>query len=309
MDQVRICFILHGQRCPRHLPSRLLACFAPHFQVDIHITTSSLETLGAACRAVEQGCDYLVAVGGDGTINEMVNGVMQAALPQRERVILGVLPYGTGNDFARSLGSDGAIHSLQRAIQQGNNRVLDLGCVHYHAASGQPQQRYFANIAALGISAAVIERVKALPRWLPAALAYGWGTVLSLLSLRACRFQLRIDQQPAQSETLIELCLANGRYFGGGMGVAPEASLDDGLLDLVMIRGASPALFLRFLPQLRQARRIQHPRISYQRCRQIEIVAASPACVFEADGELLGAGPVTIEVVPAALRWLVSADD
>jgi diacylglycerol kinase (ATP) len=304
MAQARIGFILHGQRCPTHLPNRLLERFTPDFLVDIHITSSALGALEVATLAVEQGCDYLIAVGGDGTINEMVNGVMRAPSAQRKRVILGVLPCGTGNDFARSLASNTTLVELQRLVLQGDSRELDLGRLDYRDAQGGEQLRYFANIASLGISSSVVERVQQQPRWLPAAAAYALATIQTLLVLRPSRLRLQLDQRPVQSESLIQLSLANGRFFGGGLGIAPSARLDDGWLDVVMIRGASAWAFLRFLPALRQARLIQDARISYDRCHRIEISAQSGNCLLEADGEQISATAVVIDLIPAALRWL-----
>ena len=304
MAQPLICFILHGRRCPGSLPDRLLESFA-EFQVEIHITSSSLGAEEVACLAVEQGCDYLIAVGGDGTVHEMVNGVMRATSSARGKVVLGVLTYGTGNDFARSLGVTHSIEALRALIVAGTTRRLDLGSLSCTGLDRAPRRIYFTNIASLGISSAVVARVKSLPRWLPAPLAFSWATTLSLLSWRPRRMTLRLDGGAAQSEALIELCVANGRFFGGGLGIAPEARLDDGLLNVVMIRTASVSVFLRFMRALRQARKIDNPRIEYRVCRRVEIDTPPGDGLLEVDGELVGHASAQIELVPGALRWLV----
>ncbi|TDR73591.1 diacylglycerol/lipid kinase family protein [Paludibacterium purpuratum] len=302
MAQPHICFILHGRRSPAHWPDRLLRQFSRGYAVHIHITSSGLRAEEVACQAVTQGCDFVVAVGGDGTVHEVVNGVMRAPAAQRERVTLGILPVGTGNDFARSIGMNASVSRLYRLIQSGSARRLDLGCIE--TLGSQPATRYFANIASLGISSAVVDRVARMPRWLPAGLAYGLGTVLSLLTWRPARLRLTFDEGNVREESMINLCLANGRYFGGGLGVAPRARLDDGLLEIVMIRNATVAAFLRLLPLLRQARPIDDARVCYAQSRGLRISTEPPGCPLEADGERIGREPVRVSVLPGALRWL-----
>jgi len=116
--------------------------------------------------------------------------------------------------------------------------------------------------------------------------------------------RLVADDGSIREETLINLCLANGRYFGGGLGVAPTACPDDGLLDVVLIRNASMGAFLRFLPALRHGRRIDDPRVLYTRCRSLQIDTLPPGCPLEADGERIGLAPVTVDLLPGALAWL-----
>jgi diacylglycerol kinase family enzyme len=139
---------------------------------------------------------------------------------------------------------------------------------------------------------------------MPAALAFSWGTVRALAAMRPRRMRFRTDSGEAFSGEFVEVCLANGRFFGGGLGIAPTALLDDGLLNLVMIRGASSRVFLRFLPALRRAKPIHDARIEYRCCRSVEIEALPQDTCLVADGELLDSVPCVIDVVPRALRWL-----
>ncbi|BEV71970.1 diacylglycerol kinase family lipid kinase [Paludibacterium sp. THUN1379] len=303
MDQPHICFILHGRRSPAHLPDRLLRQFSRHFVVHIHITTSGLRAEEVACLAVTQGCHYVVAVGGDGTVHEMVNGVMRAPEALRQQVTLAILPFGTGNDFARSLGMNASVSRLYRLIRRDSTRRLDLGRIVM--PTGEAGSRYFANIASLGISSAVVDRVARFPRWLPAGLAYGLGTMLALLTWRPARMRLVLADGSVHEEAMINLCLANGRYFGGGLGVAPTAQLDDGVLEVVMIRNASVAAFLRFMPVLHKAQRIDDPRVCYLQSSRVEVRTDPPGCPLEADGEKIGREPVTIDLLPGALCWVV----
>ncbi|WP_293765100.1 diacylglycerol kinase family protein [uncultured Aquitalea sp.] len=298
MNHPRLAFILHGQRCPRSLPNRLLETFSREFRVDIHITTSGSSAEELALAAVTQGCDFLVAVGGDGTIHEVINGVMRAPEALRERVAVGALPYGTGNDFVRSLGVSDSVSQLYRLVTDRQVRRIDLGKLT--RADGTVM--WFGNIASVGISSAIVERVKRLPRWLPAAVAFYFSIIATLLSYRARKMRLTLDGVAQPEESCVSLCVANGRYFGSGLGIAPMARLDDGLLEVVMIRNANSWDFIRFLPTLRKAQPVLHPKVRYLSGKVVELEAGASA--VEVDGELAGQAPVRIEVAASALRCL-----
>ncbi|BBF86586.1 transcription regulator [Aquitalea magnusonii] len=301
MVQTRLVFILHGLRCPRSLPDRLLQRFAAHYQVDIHITTSAVSAEDMALQAVAQGCDYLIAVGGDGTIHEVINGVMRADAAARERVAVGALPFGTGNDFVRSLGVNDSLEQLEQLIASQRVRRIDLGRLSLRGEAGE-RVIWFGNIASLGISSAIVEQVRRLPGWLPASVAFYLSILLTLLRYRPRRMQLTLEGGEVISGDFLSLCVANGRYFGSGLGIAPMARLDDGLLEVVMIKRGGGLDFLRHLPSLRKAQPVLDERVRYLSVRSLRI--EGQACPLEVDGELAGYAPVHIEVLPQALRCL-----
>lgn len=302
MAQTRLVFILHGQHCPPALPNRLLQRFAASFQVDIHITTSSSSAENLALDAVQGGCDYLIAVGGDGTIHEVINGVMRAEPEARQRVAVGALPFGTGNDFVRSLGVSDSVEQLERLILGAQVRSIDLGRLTLTGEHGGERVIWFGNIASLGISSAIVEQVKRLPRWLPASVSFYYSTLLTLVRYRPRRMRLQLDDAEEISGDFLSLCVANGRYFGSGLGIAPLARLDDGLLEVVMIRNGSSLDFLRYLPSLRKAQPVLDERVRYLSARRLQV--QGQGCPVEVDGELVGHAPIRIEVVPQVLRCL-----
>lgn len=304
MDQTRLVFILHGLRCPRSLPSRLLQRFADSYQVDIHITTSAVTAEDMALAAVNHGCDYLIAVGGDGTIHEVINGAMRAEAAMRQRVTMGALPYGTGNDFVRSLGLSDSLEQLERLIVSQRVHHLDLGRVSLPDGHGAERSIWFGNIASLGISSAIVAQVRRLPRWLPATLSFYLAILLTLLRYRPRRMRLTLDGGEVVEGDFLSLCVANGRYFGSGLGIAPLARLDDGLLEVVMISRGGGLDFLRHLPRLRKAQPVLDERVRYLSVRSLLVEGL--ACPLEVDGELVGEAPVRIEVLPRALRWLAA---
>ncbi len=299
-----ISFILHGKRCPHGLPDDLLRVFSVDHQVDIHITTSSLSATDAALAAVKAGCDYLIAVGGDGTIHEVINGVMQAPEALRRKVVVGVLPFGSGNDFVRTLGVGSAIRDLHTLIRDGAIQTIDLGVAELHGSDGVERIEYFDNIASLGMGSAIVEKVNRRPAWVSPSVAFHSSIVSTLLTWRPQAMELRLDGGDWVAGRFQAVCVANGRFFASGLGVAPQANVADGRLEVVLIHDAGVRDFVRFLPALKRAETIDSPKISYLTGTSVEVRGVGVAPAVEADGEYLGRGNVTFRVLPAALRCL-----
>lgn len=300
----RIVFIIHGRHCPDGLPQQLLQPFRDQFSVDVLLTTSASSATRLAREAALSSARWVIAVGGDGTVHEVVNGLMSVPAAQRQQLVLGVLPSGTGNDFVRTLGSGRHSDDLLALIAAGHAYPLDLIRVTTRGNDGQPQVRWCNNIASLGISSDIVRRVKRLPAWLPASAAFSSAVLAALLRFRPRPMRLTLDGETIAGRFLC-LSVANGRYFGSGLGIAPQARLDDGLFELVLIRDGNGLDFLRLLPQLRAAQPLRDPRVRYLRGRQLQVDGAAADCPLELDGELCGSAPVTFELVPAALQCLM----
>ncbi len=287
------------------MPDDLLKVFANDFQVDIHITTSSVSAEEVAFQAVRDGCVYLIAAGGDGTIHEVVNGVMRCPAESRGHVAVGALPLGSGNDFVRSIGMTGGIRELRAMIRDEAVRAIDLGLAVVTEPDGGEKRVYFDNIASLGIGSAIVEKVNRRPSWLSASAAFHGAILSTLVTWRPQRMRVRVDGGEWIDGAFQAVCIANGRFFGSGLGVAPDARLDDGRFEVVLIRDAGARDFVRFLPQLKKSQRIASPKIEYLSGGLVEVAGVGGAPSIEADGEHLGRGAVRFSVVPAALRCLV----
>lgn len=295
----RIVFILHGRHCPQGLPEHLLAPLRADFDVDVLLTSSADSATRYARDAALSGARWVVAVGGDGTVHEVVNGLMSVPEAARQQVALAVLPTGTGNDFARSLGSGNSVPDLLALMAAGQVHALDL--IRVTLADGSV--RWCNNIGSIGITSDIVRRVKAMPARLPASLAFYSAVTTALLRWQPQPMQLTLDGQRIDGRFTC-VSAANGRFFGSGLGIAPEARLDDGLMEVVLIDNAGSLDFIRLLPQLRQARPLADPRVRYLRGRVLTVEGDAARCPLELDGELAGHAPVRFELVPAALRCL-----
>ncbi len=267
----------------------------------------SVDLAAAACTR----CDYLIAVGGDGTLNEVLNGCLGGGVGEalRELPVLGVLPYGSANDYARSAGIQRSVEQMAELIAQGSPRPVDVGVLSYRGAAGQLLQRYFLNATDVGIGAGVIHRLEQTGKRFGAQFSYLRATVATFLRYRPVPLSIETDSGLSwQGRTLI-LVAANGRYFGSGLGIAPGACLDDGKLFLTRVGDASVLDFARHLRQIRQGARLQHPAVAYGRAGRVVVAAEDGAAPVEADGEFLGHTPLEVTLLPGAVRLLAPPDE
>jgi diacylglycerol kinase (ATP) len=254
-----------------------------------------------ARNAAEQGARLLVVVGGDGTVNEAVNG-LQAAGADAE---LALVPCGTGDDFARSVGiPTDAGRALQAAAGEAARRI-DLGRAAFVGWDGSKRERYFANFAGAGISGAIARRGAATSRRLGARAAYFWATVAVFARWKSVEISLDGGGE-RRSGLMYEVLAANGAYTAGGMKIAPDAVPDDGLFDLVVIGDFTKTEFVNTFPKIYRGTHVRHPKIEVLRAQRASLEAASALPVV-LDGEQPGTTPVTFEIVPGALKLRVPA--
>jgi diacylglycerol kinase (ATP) len=249
--------------------------------------------------AVLQGFRRLLAVGGDGTLNEVVNGALAAATDVAGDVTVGAAPLGSGNDWARAMGLPPAPWDFARCVAAGRTRAVDLGRIDFTATQGLPP-RFFLNVAGTGIDAFLIASLPAAGR----RFAYLSNLPRALREYRPPVFDIHADGIRRHGAQLLAL-VANGPYCGGGMRLAPQARPDDGQLDLVCIAPLSLRAALPRLRTLYDGSLHEEAWTHQQRIRVVEIAAEPPAAV-EADGQLVGVTPIRISVLPAALRFLAN---
>lgn len=255
--------------------------------------------------AVEDGDTHIIAIGGDGTAHEVLNGMMAAT--QRPLPFFGILSNGQANDFVRTAELTGGLKQLERLLETESYKRIDAGKVYYSNSAGQPESRWFLNIADLGLGASVVQKVKKLPGRVPASLAYYPSIMATLLHYRNVPVSYKTTESDWTGKTKM-LAIANGCCFGNGTWIAPQAELDDGKFHLVCIGDVSLRDYLQHLPQLNNATVIDDPRIRYVATDVVEVDAIPGTLPLEADGEFLGYAPARFEVVPGALRLLCELD-
>jgi diacylglycerol kinase (ATP) len=230
----------------------------------------------------------VVAVGGDGTVSE----VAEALIGTENR--LAVIPLGTGNDLARTLGFGTDINVATEAALNGEPWRIDA----YRWSCGG-KTGHGVNIAGCGFDAVVAERINQGYRWIRGTQAYVAAMLECLVRYQPAPVRIRVDEEEFETTAML-IAVANAQSYGGGMRVAPDAGLDDGLLDVVVVQGLPKLDFLRAFPQVFKGTHTSHPRVRVLRGARVEI-EATPALPFLVDGELVGTSPVKIEVVPRAL--------
>lgn len=246
--------------------------------------------------ALRKGCKLIVAAGGDGTLNEIVNAVGA----KKAGVRVGLIPLGTGNDFARTLDLPTDVDEAIDLLRAGRMRRLDLVRVT------SDRVRYFVNVSGAGFSGLVDQKMtpKMKKTWGP--LAYLRGAAAALPELRAYRTTLSIDNRESLKLSLYNVVIANGRYVAGGRLIAPEASIDDGLLDIVLIQERPAPELALLAAQVALGTHLLSDAIVFRRAAKAT-VNSRPRMCFNVDGELVGKGPAVFEVLPGALQFVVGA--
>ncbi len=248
----------------------------------------------------EQGFRFVVAVGGDGTVNEVVNGMVDAdsGEPRGEDLVLGVVPGGSGCDFVKTWGLDIPLDRLvPRHLVTETVLPLDLGRVTYSNLEGDPVKRLFANIAEVGWGADVTRRANMLPRFVGRT-RYLLATIASTVRLEAVEASVQLDHT-TMTEPVTEVVVANGQFFGGGMKIAPRALPDDGTFNVQTWRGGAREVFQN-LPKVRSGEHLGSGTVREWQSSTVAVNAARPMTI-EADGEVLGTTPATFDVLPQVL--------
>jgi YegS/Rv2252/BmrU family lipid kinase len=263
-----------------------------------------------AAREAAAGRSFIIACGGDGTISEVANGILESGADAE----LGILPSGTGGDFRRTLDVPKRARDAAAALRAGRSVSVDVGRVEFQDRAGAPARRYFLNVASCGMGGEVIRRVEenASAGWLASAsrrvaggqAAYALASLQAAVSFDRPTLRIRLDERPEFRLAVANLCVANARYFGGGMKIAPGAKLDDGLLDVVAVGDLDTLKILTNVYRLYLGTHLGMREVQHAHARRIQVSADRPGerVLIEIDGELSGTLPATFEIIPRALR-------
>lgn len=254
-----------------------------------------------AKEACDKGWKKIVSVGGDGTLNEVVNGIMES--DKRNQVYLGILSLGTGSDFIKSLGIPLNIDEMLDVIAAGKPKTIDVGYCEFTGKNGQKMKRYFINIADFGIGGETVAKVNATTKIFGGFFSFFYGTVSTLLSYTDKKVTFTIDGKKRR-ENITLVAMANGKFFGGGMCIAPEADMSDGLFDVVKIRDARLLDFLKYGIYIYRGIKITgDERIEYMRAKKVEALSDEEVLI-DMDGEQPGKLPAVFEIFPSSLKVL-----
>ncbi len=273
----------------------------------VAFTKAAGDGTNLALRAAAQNRRLVIACGGDGTINEVANGILQSG----KDIELGILPSGTGGDFRRTIGMANGVRDAARQLREGTTKTIDVGKVTFADFAGATVERYFLNVSSFGLSASIIERVKTTTglKWLPHDLlrgkaSFALSTLQEVFDLNFTTVRVKIDGGAEKTLNTINFAVANSRFFGGGMKIAPDAAINDGLLDVINIGDIKTAKILLNAYTLYNGTHLNLSEVKSTQARRIEISPAdkSVAVHLEIDGELPGKLPAVYEIVPRALK-------
>ena len=295
-----------GKRTAKHWPEVEAAMREVLPDLEVVRTEAQGDATRLAREALQDGVNTVVGVGGDGTLNEVVNGFFdergEAIAPEAE---LAIMMMGTGGDFRRSFGIGKGWQECLARIAEGTTRTIDVGRLELTGHDGEPVVRLFDNIASFGASGSIVNAVNeaSVSKWFGGAFAFRWATLTGLMRYKTRPVRIRVDDAFDEVVDLTLCAVCNGRYFGGGMCIGPTAELDDGLFDVVIVEGMGTWDFIRHSGRLGAGEHLGQEGIRHVRGRR---VIAEPTddtdTLLDVDGEGPGRLPATFEILPSALR-------
>ena len=293
---------LHAWRAAR--PGLLAAGLTIREQV----TTRAGEATEVTRAALTSGTTRIVAVGGDGTLSEVVNGYLDGeGRPINREAAIGILPGGTGADFCKTLGIATPEQAI-RALSGATFKMIDAGQITLNGTDGQPYTRAFINLASFGLggdTAMWVNRWRGRrSRLLKGQAKYALAALRALDRYRNHRVRVKLGQDNELEIDSNLLVVANGRYAGGGMMLAPHAQLDDGLFDVILADGATRWDIIKELPRIGRGGHLKNSRVSEHRARVISITTTEPLAI-DVDGDFAGTTPATLTVSPSAVKLMV----
>lgn len=252
-----------------------------------------------AREAALDGAELLVVVGGDGSVNEVANGL--AGLGRQPEVA--IVPRGTGWDFSRTFGIPRKVDDAVRVALEGDVRTIDVGRASYRAWDGSDATTVFANVASAGMSGAIAKRANETTKALGGKASYLWATFAVFSGWEASEIEVAVDGE-RRTGRMFDVVVANGRFFGGGLEICPDAEPDDGLFDVLTIGDVTKRDLVQTMPKMYRGTHLPHPKAELLRGSSLTVTSEMPL-PLELDGEQPGTTPVTFEVAAGALRLRV----
>lgn len=293
---IRIGFIIHAAKKISGNASNLIneCSNNPELTAETFYTSRPKGATDIAYECSKHGFDVLVAVGGDGTINEIVNGLMRH---QGKKPALAVIPIGSGNDYIKSAGLKCEYQFFIESILRKNYRPVDIGVI-----SNKAEKLYFVNIADIGFGGAVIDNLETQRKKGKKA-SYAISILRTFISFTKPKLKIRSESRLIEGSVfMIAVCIGN--TFGNGLVINPESQIDDANLNITYIGNVRLLDYLRNLLKLKKGRKIKHPQVQYWTCKEVSIECLRGSAYGEMDGELIDSQKIVIEVIPGCLNLL-----
>jgi diacylglycerol kinase (ATP) len=270
-------------------------------------TTHASDAKGITTDAIKTGTKRIIAVGGDGTLNEVLNGYLDAGgMAIDKEAAIGLLPSGTGSDFRRSIGLLKKADAI-RAIIESQTRLIDAMKVEFENQHGEKISRHSMNVVSFGLGGEVTTYVNnwraTLPNWVGGKVRFVAAAVLALKQFKNKNVRVTIDHKPALAIQSNLIVLGNGRFAGGGMMLAPQAELDDGLLDVILTSCATRFDVIGELPRIYVGGLLKNPKVSLFKASSV-VIDSDEKLAIDIDGETVGFTPARVNILPLAVRLI-----
>ncbi len=266
-----------------------------------HLTTGPGDATHLTRQTLLSGAEVVVCVGGDGTLNEVVNGFIDGNGPVQPEALLGFIPRGTGCDLIRSISIPRDLDKAFDNILSCQNRPISIGKLTYRDHDGGSSYRYFHNVVSFGLGGEVDERVNNTTKVFGGFFSFIWATIISILLFNRKRIRLSVDNHFDQEVTSWNVVVANGQYHGGGMWVAPGASLDNDIFQITVVGDLGLAEVFWNLPRLYNGKIYEHKKMMKLTGRRVS-ASSFQQVLIDMDGEQPGRLPVVVEMAPSTLR-------
>lgn len=275
------------------------------YNFEVSYTESPLHASQITTEALQMGFNHIIAVGGDGTINEVLNGFYSPLFEGTcSQVALSVLPMGTGSDFFRALQLATDTEYIERLLQKGQEQACDVVCASYIDWDGKPATRYFINVADVGIGSDTVIRVNRNSKAMGGFLSFLIACLVSIYLFKNHVLTVEVDGSVLYSGKSSMVAINNGQYFGGGMMIAPQALISDGLLDVTILKDFRKSEFLKALPSVYKGTHLNHPKVQVARGREVKI-RSQEKVYLEVDGESPGIGDVCFKILPGDIKLII----
>jgi len=272
----------------------------------LEMTGGAEEATRLARHHLEQGCECIAAMGGDGTINSVLQGFFSddRGTPVRKGAALAVIPIGTGGDFRKTLGLEPDPVAALSLLKGTDTRPCDAGIVEYTDYEGKKRKKYFINITSFGLGGLVDKYVQESAKKLGGTLTFFLATVKAFRKYTNASVEIRIDDKETRQLKSLLVAVANGRFFGSGMQIAPKADIGDGVFEIVILGDLHLKDFIRYGSKLYGGKTISHPEVIYASGRKITITPQGDkeTMYMDMDGEPFGTIPASVEMIPSALH-------
>ncbi len=306
---LKITFLIHGKYVHgQKLIRDISVLFGSNYDFNYSVTSCAGQFTDLVCGAIAGRSTHIICAGGDGSLNETINGLMKAKNDANlkhinwQNIRVGLLPAGTGNDFARTTGIKHDLSMLKQLIDADSYKAVDLGLAELTGFGGEKARRYFINIMDIGIGGYISKKIAGSPKPFGPFITYQMAILNALLCYKNQRVTIEADTFKHQG-LIMSFIMANGKYFGGGMGISPDAVPADGKFSTVIIGNISMLDYLRNMARVRKCLKIEHPELKYMDASTISIQSPDPLPV-DMDGEFVGCTPLKLSMVAGAVNFI-----